>query len=444
MYYLVCWAFVYYSYFMSASIPLIALLRIPLYLIVLVTAVLVFLLHSFFRRYPRAQNAILRQTSLNPLYAIASIPLFLSICNLLVVHDASQSVSLVLISCLSFTSLIAPIPLWSDANSKYLFGVFVLLGLGAMSALILSNLYGMKPLLEFSAHDRSYYFIPFSLSPLSGDVLLTGLFRPSAIYDEPGSFFLIASLFACVDITSIGLRLRHILFIIFIAIVSTALSSIFILLGLGFINSAYTLFHSFRKLRPTFLFRVNKKVLKIAAIGIVAFFFLLYSVVTNPYLYQVIDELLFSRLGFDHSLLSSGLFSGDNRTSSILDSLRFSFASLDNFLLGQLVVMGDDSIGTINTGGDPLTILVYSGFFSWVFYLVVIVYLVIFTLKSFLLPGSRALVSAGAMLLLLLLHKPYTNFYPYIPSLIITLRYWREGYNCLWSGKLSRLARTIY
>jgi hypothetical protein len=249
--------------------------------------------------------------------------------------------------------------------------------------------------------EREYYgILPFSLSPISGDLNLSGFFRPSGFYDEPGALSYLSSLliivFLCVGRWNI-LDLFPFLFLIPLA--TTSLQSLIQLLGILILSV-----RAVPRVTPRSLFLASATATSLSLL------YVRYS--------DVINSLIVSRLLVLFATEHSFGFAG-NRAASIQQSLSI-FSNFDALLGGFL-----DPSAVGQSGGDFFTPLVYFGLFPWILYLVILSrLLIIFALA---LTGSfhsrrQPLLIASFCLMLLLLQRPYIfNVFWVVPTLVAFL-----------------------
>jgi len=407
-----------FAFFIAPASPFLSLLKLPV-ISILPISLLIFLTSikrtsfspkSHSSNLDRLRNVYCRFPSL-VLYG-----LILSVSSFFVTWSIKPSLTLISVSLIILVAYCAPNQ--PILRTRFLIYSAYILSIFCVLSLVLSYIFGFTYAFSVSG-ERIHYFIPFSFSAASGDLLQSGPFRPSAIYDEPGAFLFIVILISSIDILNNGLKPLNFLLAPFAGICSTSLSGLIVPL----ISMLILLFIeiSRRILRTDFLF--NKKTFAYIAflcLGLFGIFFLL--LIYEP-VFSFFDQFIFSRFTFVSTPDGLQSFAGDNRSTSITSSVQAIKRFPDLFWVGQIVLWGKRQLGEINTGGDPFTVLIYQGAFNWLFYLSWLLLLLRFVVLALRSNNYLRYSYVGVLIFVLLLLRPHTNYLPYLPCLTLTIKY---------------------
>ena len=271
--------------------------------------------------------------------------------------------------------------------------ISIVIALGSSYALASHYFFGLKP--QFALVDllnlRNYYWLNFSFSPSDGDLSMTNSYRPSGIYDEPGALAYSFVILSVLRLVRTGTMLTVFVTSLFVSFVSGSLFGVYATIP--------SLFASIASLKS------NKSFLTTLAVVIIVL-----ALFASPKLNYYFNSELFSRLA---GVGGQPLFGSRQESieSSVDFLIRFDF---------DLILKGDRSGNTQNTGGDFLSILVGYGLFPWFFYLAILWRLAWISFASiFIAPFQSNYISVAAtMLLIALLQRPYIfHVYWAIPTM---------------------------
>ena len=229
--------------------------------------------------------------------------------------------------------------------------------------------YGGSPVLEVTAPEIQrplpLYFTTFTNS------IIHNIIRPSGIFDEPGALAMFSIMTVCLNELCRGNRAYSIAILILSLITFSLMSLIAILLYVMFMFNKNNLTNNFIWLMC---------VLFILGIG---------------YYFggDVVQDLYINRF-----VLEDGKFTGDNRTTQVMDF----FDLVDSTIFFSGYDSTNGSYLTVDQSSNPFSLLFSSGFFVWLPYFVVILWLLLFFLK-----GVAQIRFVALIMALLLLQRPY-------------------------------------
>lgn len=244
----------------------------------------------------------------------------------------------------------------------------------------------------FNMNQRIMCFGYTSFSPILGGLT----FRPSFLFDEPGGLILILA--TVIAISNLSVFYCSLL-VLFLSILTSSLG--------GIVALSFTLLLLFIKFacrgKYYYTLKFPKKRL---------FMYLLIFSLAGLFIYSSIAVLagnFESRFLGNVSNSSDVLFSGDNRTSSMISTL--DNLNSDIFWNGAIYYGVPEGIG--NTGGDILTPLWFYGVLHWMFYLCVLLFVLYLTVVCILKNKSYSILFSVAFLFVMLLSRPHIQWYPY-------------------------------
>lgn len=229
--------------------------------------------------------------------------------------------------------------------------------------------YGGSPILEVVAPEREIA-IPLYLTTFTNSVILN-IIRPSGIFDEPGALAMFSIMTACLNELCRGSRIYS-MSILMLSLITFSLMSLFAI-------SLYC------------IIMFNKKNIPKNFIWLLPVLFL----ISIGYYFggDIVQDLYLNRF-----VIVDGKFAGDNRTTQVLEF--FDVIDTDIFLSGYYSIHGPYSAG--GQSSNPFTLLYSSGFFVWLPYFVVILWLLSFSYK-----GVAQIRFVALIMALLLLQRPY-------------------------------------
>jgi hypothetical protein len=229
--------------------------------------------------------------------------------------------------------------------------------------------YGGAPILEVTAPEIQRA-LPLYYTTFTNSIVLN-IIRPSGIFDEPGALAMFSIMTVCLNELCRGNRVYSIL-ILMLSLITFSLMSLFAIL-----------------LYIMFMFKKN------ISIKNYIWFIVILCMLGIGYLFggDVVQDLYLNRF-----ILVDGKFAGDNRTTQVMN-----FFELIN---SNIFFSGYDSINgsylTVDQSANPFSLLFSSGFFVWLPYFVVILWLLSFSFNDVAQIRFVALIMA-----LLLLQRPY-------------------------------------
>jgi hypothetical protein len=228
--------------------------------------------------------------------------------------------------------------------------------------------YGGYPILEVTAPEIQRP-LPLYFSTFTNSIILN-VIRPSGIFDEPGALAMFSIMTVCLNELCRGDRAYSISILVLSLITFSLMSLIGILL--------YVMFMFNNNSTKNFIWLIA--VLFILGIG---------------YYFggDVVQDLYLNRL-----VLVDGRFAGDNRITQVIDF----FDLVDSTIFFSGYDSTNSPYLTVDQSSNPFTLLFSSGFFVWLPYFVVILWLL-----SFLFKGVAQIRFVALIMALLLLQRPY-------------------------------------